>query len=207
VSLAILFQRARGWLRWLLLPPPWWVLLGVLAAIVAVSLCFTASRWGPVVSVLFEVAGASLAIAQFVSLQQNLNSGWLTRQVREWWEQRPRKREAIGMAASITLEGATARGYASVTRAAQDTPEEQLRQIWQKLGVVDSTLQRFQDDLKLQEQQFEKRLEVVRGEALTFSKAAEQRLGETITSAPLQSTVGFWLILLGLSMQAWQALP
>ncbi len=68
-------------------------------------------------------------------------------------------------------------------------------------------LSKLGDDIRLQMEHSEKQLGALRGEAQSFAAATEQRLSETLTSAPLQAAIGFWLILLGLSMQLWHAWP
>lgn len=200
-------RRANQWLRWAALPPPWWIFLGAVAALSAVILCSTASPWGPAIAVAYQIAGAALAVAQFVSLQQGLSRGWLTREVLEWWSKRPVKRPPITATLTAALAGSTVRGYASVTKPAKGTTEEQLREIWQRLSTTDSMLSKLGDDIRLQMEHSEKQLGALRGEAQSFAAATEQRLSETLTSAPLQAAIGFWLILLGLSMQLWHAWP
>lgn len=207
MTLSASVASVRRWFRWLTLPPPWWIALGFVAAVGAVWLCASASRWAPAVAVLYQVGGAVLAVWQFISLQQDLNPEWLTREVRDWWTKRPRKLNATAAGAHIVLEPATARAYGCVTHASDEPAEEQLRQIWRKLGEFESNMRRMDDDVKLQEKLFDKRLVSLRGEALSFTKAAEERLSQSITSAPLQAAVGLWLLLLGTGMQVWLALP
>lgn len=197
----------RRWLQWVALPPPWWVGLGIAAAAMAVWLCISASPWAAAVAVLFQVAGAAMALWQFVTLQQGLNPGWLTKEVREWWSRRPRKIPPITASANVTLPDITVRAYASVTNGVEGTVEEQILQVRKKLSALESNLLRVEAEMKVQEQHFAEQMEVHHQAALGFSKAAEQRLSQSLTSAPIQASVGFWLILLGLVMQVWLALP
>lgn len=207
MKLSGVFAWARQWLRWMALPPPLWVAGSLAATVCAIWLCIGLSPWAPAVAVLYQVGGAVLAVWQFVSLQQGLNPGWLTREAREWWAQRPRKLPPITASANITLEGITAQGYASATNPAEGTIEEQLLNVQRKLGAMESTLLRLEDGMKVQRQQIAEQLEAAHRTALAFSKAAEQRLSQSITSAPLQTALGLWLILLGSGMQVWLALP
>lgn len=202
-----MFDGARRWLRWIALPPPLWVAGSLAATVCAIWLCIGPSPWAAAVAVLYQVGGAVLAVWQFVSLQRGLNPGWLTREAREWWDKRPRKVNATAAGAHIVLEPATARAYGYVTHASDEPADEQLRQIWRKLGEFESNMKRLDDDVKLQEKLFDRRLASLRGEALSFTKAAEERLSQSITSAPLQAAVGLWLLLLGAGMQVWLALP
>ncbi len=201
----MLSARARGWLRWLLLPPPRWVLLGVVALGAAVYLCLTASPWAAAFAVAYEVAGALLAVAQFVSLQQGLNSGWLTREVREWWQARPRTRHY-----QLKAEGAGARISGSAARlsvwpGASASHDEQLRLIWDKLKALDGDIERLGQDTKRQHNELEARLVQNHADALAAAEETKRGISSALTSAPLMAVAGFWLILLGLGMQVWLA--
>lgn len=195
----------QRWILWAAKPPPWLLVVGVVASVVAVSLCAMTPKWGAVVAVVYQAAGAVLAVAQFASLQQRLNPGWLTREVREWWEQRPREIPPIVGSVNITLGPITGRAYGSSAPPDSTPVEEQLRKIWQKLAVTDSTMVRLEDDLKLQKEDFNQRLEESQNAARGFALSTEERLSTAITSAPLQAAIGFWLILLGAGMQIYLA--
>lgn len=181
--------------------------MAVAGLIFAGKLCLSKSDWTGLFAVLYEVAGAALAVAQFVSLQNGMNQGWLTREIRQWWKSRPGKAvTAHGSGTGMGAMGA-ARARASGSMQRTESTEEQLRLIWQKLSVTETMLGKLEEDIKLQREDFVKRLEVVRSEARTLAEEAEQRVSRSITSAPLQTAVGLWLILLGLGMQVWLAVP
>lgn len=206
MKLSGVFAWARRWLRWIALPPPWWVALSLVATVCAIWLCIGPSPWAPAVAVLYQVGGAVLAVWQFVSLQRGLNPGWLTHEVRDWWAKRPRKPRPI--TANVNAEAGMKWSVgASVTASALGTVEEQLQEVQKRLGLMDAQVQQLQNDLKRQKEYLEERLERVHSAAQEFSKAAETRISKTITSAPLQTALGLWLILLGSSMQVWLALP
>jgi len=193
------------WFLWSRQPPPWWVLLGAVAAGAAVFLLYTASPWGAAAAVLYQVLGAALALAQFVGLQQGLNPGWLTRELRQWWAARPKKPVTVRGGLEAVEEGDRLTANVDVTDPRTEPTEEQLRLIWKKLSEYASQLHQHGEDIKQQREDFDKQLGVVHKQAQASSKDAEQRLSQAITSAPLQAAVGFWLILLGLGMQLWLA--
>lgn len=205
MSLSILFQRARGWLKWLVLPQPRWVVLGVVALVVAVEMCLTASPWAAAFAVAYQVAGAVLAVAQFVSLQQGLNPGWLLRELREWWAARPIRRtyRVDARQAGSWSIGSPVR--LSVWPGAGTPHEEQLKLIWDKLKTMTTEIDEMGQDLKRQESQLIQRLERYHSAAIAAAEAAKESLSSALTSAPLMAVTGFWLILLGLGMQVWLA--
>lgn len=206
MNLSGVFAWARRWLVWVSLPPPWWVAGGLAATVSAIWLCVGPSRWAAAIAVLFQVGGAILAVWQFVELQQGLNPGWLTREVRDWWEKRPRKPRPI--TATVNAEADMKWSVrASVTASSLGTVEEQLQEVQKRLGLMDAQVRQLQNELKRQKEYLEERLERAHSAAQEFSKAAEARISKTITSAPLQTALGLWLILLGSGMQVWLALP
>lgn len=202
-----LLNRSLRWLRWLVLPPPWWLVSGIVGLLVAVVLCLQNSQWASTVAVAYQVAGAVLAVAQFVSLQRRLNPGWLTSEIRAWWDARPiRRMHRVGASQAVAWSVAYP-GRVSVSPAAGTPHDEQLLLIWAALKTMTTEMDKIDQEAKRQHAELLKQLESKHATALEAAEEAKKKVSTALTSAPLMAVIGFWLILLGLGMQVWLAAP
>lgn len=202
-----LIDRSLSWLRWLVLPQPWWVVVGVAALIVAVLLCLQGSEWASSFAVVYQVAGAVLAVAQFVSLQRGLNPGWLTAEIRAWWDARPIRRTHRAGASQTVAWSFASSGRISVSPEAGTPHDEQLLLIWAALKTMTTDMDKIDQEAKRQHAHLLKQLESNHAAALEAAEEAKKKVSTALTSAPLMAVIGFWLILLGLGMQVWLAVP
>lgn len=209
MKLSGVLEWARWWLLWVALPPPWWVVGSFVAAVWAVWLCIGPSPWAPASSVFYQIAGAVLAVWQFVSLQNGLHQGadrgWLTREVREWWAKRPVRRHHVlsGQPASISITASA--GSASVWPGAGTSHDEQLRIIWDKLKTLTADMGQMSQEMRQKHDELRRRIEEHHAEALAAAEETKRRLSSALTSAPLKAVFGLWMILLGQGMQLWLA--
>lgn len=199
----------RRWLRWLFLPPPWWIAGGFVVLLGAVWLCAAASPLAPAMAVAYQIGGAVLAVWQFVSLQKGLNHGreWLTREVREWWGKRPTRRKHVLSSLPGAWSVSSASGQISVWPGEGAPQDEQLRQIWVKLKELTADVDKMDQAQKRHFGELTQLLDRNHKEALAAAEEAKRSVSSALTSAPLKAVFGFWLILLGLGMQVWLALP
>lgn len=202
-----MYARTRQWLWWLALPPPWWIVGSLLAFLVAVWLGMNASPWAPAVAVLYQVGGAVLAVWQFMSLHRELNSEWLTREVLEWWAKRPMRRHVVINVEPSSLSLSAPEGRVSVWPSADASHDEQLRIVWDKLKTLTSEVGQMRQENNLEHEELTQRFERHQSAALAAAEDTKFRLSSALTSAPLMAVFGLWLILVGLGMQLWLAIP
>lgn len=200
-----LLAQCRRWLQWLIAPAPWWVVLMVAALAGALYLLIQKSSWASPAAAAYQLAGALLAVVQYVKLQEELNSGWTTKEIRSWWSARPVRRTHEVKPVNMMSGSSASSSRATGELRAGASHDEQLLVIWTTLKALDAEVVKLGQDTKRQLADLSQRVDQHHKEAQKAAETVRREVGTALTSAPLMAVTGFCLILLGSAMQVWLA--